>query len=254
MHQYAKCNFPLPPSLAAQIYARHPLLYRARGNIYDSTPCLKLAKAYRNIMALPSLRENHSRSKSRQNARTLLPFQGTRWVIYLAAHPELNIFLSQTIKMTQIQGNLLDLAKQGHFDVIAHGCNCFCTFGAGLAKSMREQFPQAYQADLKTAKGSRAKMGSLSQCTVETAAGTLLIANLYTQFYWGAPKLPEDSQDDRYQALESSLQELRGITAASAKVGLPRIGAGLAGGSWPKILDIIKSVFPDATIVSLPSK
>jgi len=33
--------------------------------------------------------------------------------------------------MKTIQGNLIHLAQDGEFDLIVHGCNCFCTMGAG---------------------------------------------------------------------------------------------------------------------------
>jgi O-acetyl-ADP-ribose deacetylase (regulator of RNase III) len=38
--------------------------------------------------------------------------------------------------MKEIEGDLIDLAKRGHFDVVTHGCNCFCTMGAGIAPQM----------------------------------------------------------------------------------------------------------------------
>jgi len=34
--------------------------------------------------------------------------------------------------MTTIPGDLIALAKAGEFEVIVHGCNCFCTIGAGI--------------------------------------------------------------------------------------------------------------------------
>lgn len=45
--------------------------------------------------------------------------------------------------MNQITGDLLDLAEQGHFDVILHGCNCQCTMGAGIALAIKRRFPEA---------------------------------------------------------------------------------------------------------------
>ena len=39
--------------------------------------------------------------------------------------------------MKIIKGDLIKLALQGEFDVIVHGCNCFCTMGAGIAKSIK---------------------------------------------------------------------------------------------------------------------
>lgn len=38
--------------------------------------------------------------------------------------------------MKVITGNLIKLAINGDFDVIIHGCNCFCKMGAGIAKQI----------------------------------------------------------------------------------------------------------------------
>ena len=59
--------------------------------------------------------------------------------------------------MKLIKGDLIQLAKNGEFDVIIHGCNCFCTMGAGIAKTIKDIFPEAYKADLNTKKGDRSK-------------------------------------------------------------------------------------------------
>lgn len=56
-----------------------------------------------------------------------------------------------------MHGDLIKLALTGDFDVIVHGCNCFNTMGAGIAKTIKQTFPEAYQADLKTEKGSKQK-------------------------------------------------------------------------------------------------
>jgi len=55
--------------------------------------------------------------------------------------------------MKTIKGDLIALALSGKFDVIVHGSNCFCTMGAGIAKTIKETFPAAYRADLATKKG-----------------------------------------------------------------------------------------------------
>lgn len=55
--------------------------------------------------------------------------------------------------MKTARGDLLAFATAGDFDVIIHGCNCQNTMGAGIAKSIKKQFPAAYDADLVTAKG-----------------------------------------------------------------------------------------------------
>ena len=50
-------------------------------------------------------------------------------------------------KMKTIKGDLIKLAKEGNFDLIIHGCNCFCTMEAGFDKAIRAEFPEAYEAD-----------------------------------------------------------------------------------------------------------
>ena len=68
--------------------------------------------------------------------------------------------------MDVIRGNLITLAKQGEFDIVAHGCNCFCTMGAGIAKSIKQSFPEAYAADSCTKKGDKRKLGTCTYADI----------------------------------------------------------------------------------------
>ena len=86
--------------------------------------------------------------------------------------------------MKTVQGDLIKLALSGEFDLIVHGCNCFCTMGAGIAKTIKQEFPAAYQADLATAKGEKPKLGQISYATVELATNKLIVVNGYTQYNW----------------------------------------------------------------------
>lgn len=61
-----------------------------------------------------------------------------------------------------VDGNLLTMAQNGDFDVIAHCANCFCTFGAGIALQIKETFPEAYVVDCETKAGDLAKLGTIS--------------------------------------------------------------------------------------------
>ena len=60
-------------------------------------------------------------------------------------------------------GNLITLAKERHFDIIAHGCNCFCTMGSGIAPQIAKAFPEAYDVDQKTVKGDKKKLGVFTE-------------------------------------------------------------------------------------------
>ena len=91
---------------------------------------------------------------------------------------------SQARNMNMIKGDLVKLALKGDFDVIVHGCNCFCTMGAGIAVAIKKTFPEAYKADLDTTKGSREKLGSYSSATVKREGHQITVVNAYTQFHY----------------------------------------------------------------------
>ena len=135
--------------------------------------------------------------------------------------------------MKVIRGDLVKLALDGRFEVIVHGCNCQCAMGAGIAKTIKQVFPEAYKADLATAKGSRAKLGSLSAATVERKGRKLTIVNGYTQFHWRGSGVLVD-----YDAVRSVMRRMKESYSGCA-IGYPKIGAGLAKGNWTTIAAIL---------------
>ena len=136
--------------------------------------------------------------------------------------------------MKTIKGDLIKLAQAGQFDVIIHGCNCFCTMGAGIAKTIKRVFPAAYQADLKTLKGDRSKLGTISWAEVKNENSTLIVVNGYTQFHWRGRGRKAD-----YDAIRSVFQAVK-KQFSGKRIGYPAIGAGLAGGDWSVIAAIIE--------------
>ncbi len=137
--------------------------------------------------------------------------------------------------MKIVKGDLIKMALNGEFDVIVHGCNCFNTMGAGIAKQIKLAFPDAYRVDQKTEKGSRRKLG-----TYTTSYGPPCdIINAYTQYdYNGRKDLFE------YEAFEEILKNLNKAYKTS-EIGFPLIGCGLAGGNKERILALIQTYFPD---------
>src|SRR5262245_44456905 len=84
--------------------------------------------------------------------------------------------------MKRVDGDLLELELRGEFDVIVHGCNCQCTMGAGIAHSIKVAFPEVYEADQATAKGDRAKLGTIQAVPVTRDGVSFDVVNAYTQF------------------------------------------------------------------------
>ncbi|MEO0779794.1 MAG: macro domain-containing protein [Bacteroidota bacterium] len=137
--------------------------------------------------------------------------------------------------MKTIKGDLVKLAIKGEFDLIIHGCNCFCTMGAGIAKTIKQKFPEAYEADLKTEKGDKAKLGTISWAKSKTVKGEVIIINGYTQFNWRGSGRKADYEAIR-EVFKMVKQEFSGL-----RMGYPAIGAGLAGGDWKIISAIIEA-------------
>lgn len=146
--------------------------------------------------------------------------------------------------MRIVAGDLIKMAKKGHFDYICHGCNCFHTMGKGIAKKMRNAFPECYEADILTGYGDINKLGTNSYAV----HGRLVIANCYTQFNYGSYQ--EEGQLRRYEAIRTCLTELREVSEGK-RVGIPKIGCTHGGGDWDIVLPIIEEIFADqkATIV-----
>ncbi|MEM6927397.1 MAG: macro domain-containing protein, partial [Myxococcota bacterium] len=152
---------------------------------------------------------------------------------------------ARMVAMKVVRGDLLALAQQGRFDVIVHGCNCQVAMGAGIAKSIRDRFPEAWEADRATAKGDPAKLGTVSVAEVARDGTTFTVVNAYTQDQWrGRGRKVE------YGAVRAAMMEVRN-RFSGRRIGYPRIGAGLAGGDWGVIARIVDDVLEgeDHTLV-----
>ena len=130
------------------------------------------------------------------------------------------------------KGNLLDLAEAGEFDIIVQGCNCFCRMGSGIAKEIRERYPNAWNVDMLTNEGDYTKLGTWT----DADAGKFWIINAYTQY--DTAKSPGQDVFE-YLAFGLILQKLEHVYGTK-RIGLPYIGMGLAGGKKETIIPMIE--------------
>ena len=135
--------------------------------------------------------------------------------------------------MKTIQGDLIQLARDGKFDLIVHGCNCFCTMGAGIASQIKNTFPKAFEADAVTRPGDKSKLGNYTCAVTQTGEHRLTVVNGYTQFDYAGPGVLAD-----YEAIQALFSKIR-TDFTGQRIGYPKIGAGLAGGNWDRIRRII---------------
>jgi len=150
-------------------------------------------------------------------------------------------------KYNEIEGDLISLAKKGKFDVITHGCNCMSNMGAGIAVPMNytfhvSQFPMELQGP------SPLKLGNIDFKSILIETGLydptfiLTVVNSYTQNRPGIRFKPLD-----YEALTLCMRKIN-HQFKGKHIGLPKIGAGLAGGDWNRIKQIIQTELVDCNV------
>jgi O-acetyl-ADP-ribose deacetylase (regulator of RNase III) len=149
-----------------------------------------------------------------------------------------------------IKGDLIALAKQGQFDYIIHGCNCFHTMKSGIAGQLAKEFPLIIEADKSSNYGDKNKLGSWTSTRILYELHQFTIVNVYTQFYYG-----RGTDLFEYVAFENFLehfnQHLVSNNLIEKRIGFPMIGSGLSGGDWKTIYKMIEkfSEFQNVTIV-----
>lgn len=135
-----------------------------------------------------------------------------------------------------------DIFKQEDLDVIIHQANCFNTMKSGIAKDIAELYPEAVEADNRTIKGDKSKLGSY---TCGVGKNDMHIINMYSQYHF----YPRTVVHTDYEAMERAFKTIKEDYVSPSPpitIGIPLgIGCGLAGGDWNKVWEIIKKIFAD---------
>lgn len=126
--------------------------------------------------------------------------------------------------ITYVKGNAITLAEKGNYVAFAHGCNCLCRMGRGIAKEVKDRLPAMWEADRVTGFGDRRKLGTFTTAQFPWGVGY----NLYTQF---SHSDKDDMVDwDKLPGLLKSLFEDMQRRGLSTLV-IPKICSGLARGN-----------------------
>lgn len=138
------------------------------------------------------------------------------------------------LSLVIVQGNLL----QSDCLIVMHQANCQKTMGSGIAKQIREEFPEAYAADCRYYPSSpESKWGKYS-CGISHSKSKIVV-NLYGQLTYWKPGMPRTNFTD-YAKLESAIElafeelilPLKRV-GKDPKVGVPMfMGCARAGGDW----------------------
>jgi len=133
------------------------------------------------------------------------------------------------MKIEYVKGDLFTT----NIKYIIHGCNAQGVMGSGVAKIIRDRYPEAYQEyrriyDIE---------GELDLGDVIWAQSNgKWIGNAITQEFFGR----ETSRYVSYDAISNAMWQINKIDGMS-EVAMPQIGAGLGGGDWNVIAAIIEA-------------
>lgn len=158
------------------------------------------------------------------------------------------------------KGNLLANVKSG---IIVHGCNSKGVMGAGFAKSLKDLYPEAYKDYKRVCDGECYGWPNIVGQIVTTQINdNLCVISAITQKEFGR----DNKQYVDYKAIEQCFEQVYKvieqiteyrmlelgkqnnivtIEEAIPEVHFPLIGAGLGGGDWNIISEIIERKLPE---------
>jgi O-acetyl-ADP-ribose deacetylase (regulator of RNase III) len=112
-----------------------------------------------------------------------------------------------------------------------------------------KRFPEAYTIDQGTNYADALKLGTYSKAKIVRGPVSFDIINAYTQYGCGTDKVRVE-----YCAVNCVFKKIK-EDYAGKRIGYPMIGAGLAGGDWRLISQMIDIALfeEDHTLVMLPS-
>lgn len=149
--------------------------------------------------------------------------------------------------IAHLDGDLLQVQKMLNIDVICHQVNCQGVMGSGIAKQIRDTYPQVYDEYRKkfTIAGND-KYSLLGQAQVVglddnflTGRKVLHVCNLFSQFNYGY----DGQRYTSYDAFWNALHQLKSKVAKGSTIGFPyKIGCDRGGANWKIIEAMIEEV------------
>lgn len=138
------------------------------------------------------------------------------------------------------KGNILDCIEP----YLAHGCNAQGKYNSGLAKQIREVYPDVYQSYMR----GNMTLGTINATYSYKANKTFF--NCITQEYYGRDKtiryIDYNAIEECIKKISQFIYNVKSNTLTNGQfnindhVALPKIGCGLGGGDWYIISKIIE--------------
>lgn len=135
--------------------------------------------------------------------------------------------------VTETQGDLFANVSEG--DAFAHGVNCLGAMGSGIAVPVKRMYPENYQRYFDACMNFDLMPGEL----LTHIEDGVLVINMATQYDMGA--------NAKYEYVELAAQNLYEycLDEKIPVVKMPKIGCGIGGLQWDKVLEILQNTGDD---------
>ncbi len=135
-----------------------------------------------------------------------------------------------------VNGDLLEADVQ----YICHQVNCQGKMGSGIAKSIRNKWPDVYEMYMKWYTDCTWRNKSmLGKCHSVPFDDNRTVINMAAQNYYGS----DGKRYTSYDAFYNCLEQIRDKIPNGSKIGFPHgIGCGFGGASWNIIKTMIEEV------------
>lgn len=157
--------------------------------------------------------------------------------------------------VTHIDGDLLEIQKTMNLDVICHQVNCQGKMASGIAKQIRDTYPQVYDA-------YKAKYDAVVQYGSHIMLGDVQFVGLYEDFYQEVKHQHvcnmfaqnnfgyDGKRYTSYDAFWICLNKIKQSLQPGSTIGFPyKIGCDRGGANWNIIEAMIREVLGEDFVV-----
>ena len=141
----------------------------------------------------------------------------------------------------EIKGDLL----AADLDVVCHQVNCQGKMNSGIAKSIREKYPQVYRDYMMLSAMTEPEklLGEVQPVIMDD--GKFIVMNMFSQLNYGY----DGRRYTSYDAMWMCLNKINNYIPKDKKIGFPaRIGCVRGGANWNIVRAMIEEVFSDKEV------
>lgn len=140
-----------------------------------------------------------------------------------------------------VNGNLLDATE----DIICHQVNCQGVMGSGVAKAVRDKWPEVYRAYRAYVYMHEDESTLLGKSFLAQIDGGRAVMNMFAQNLYGY----DGSRYTSYDAFYKCLEDIKKKVSRHCSIAFPyKIGSDRGGASWDVIYAMICDVMGDRDV------